>query len=269
RSVIAHCRSVEGSYTPSDFPLARLTKQQLQRLLAADRHIEDIYPLSPVQQGMFFHSLYAGEAVYVEQTSGELRSKFDAEALAEAWRRVVGRHQILRAAFHLEDFDEPLQVVHEQAALSFVQRDIRKLPETWQREWLSRYLENDRQRGFDLTVPPLMRVALIRTSEDTHQFVWTFHHLLLDGWSVSLLFKEVLTSYAALARGDDATQEITRPFGDYIAWLAGQDLSAAESFWRAALKGFTRATPLGLDRAAMAQGDSEHAGFGEARLSLS
>jgi len=269
RSIITHCRSVEGSYTPSDFPLARLTKQQLRRLLVADRHIEDIYPLSPVQQGMFFHSLYGGEGVYVEQTSGELRGRLDPAALAEAWQRAVARHQILRAAFHLDDFDEPLQLVREHAPMSFVTHDIRNLSETEQRESLTRYLAADRQRGFDLSVPPLMRMVLMRTGEDTHQFVWTFHHLLLDGWSVSLLFKEVLTSYAALTRGDDATQTIARPFGDYMGWLARRDLSAAESFWRAALKGFTHPTPLGHDRAAQAEDDGRHTGFGDARMGLS
>jgi amino acid adenylation domain-containing protein/non-ribosomal peptide synthase protein (TIGR01720 family) len=267
RALVADCRAVEGAvYTPSDFPLAGLDRGQLARLTQGMGQVEDIYPLSPVQQGMFFQSLYPGEGAYVEQTSGALRGEVDVRALELAWQRAVERHGVLRTSFHLEDFDEPVQVVHARASMPFDVHDVSLLSPAEQRAWLAAYLEADRRRGFDLARPPLLRVALVKTGPDEHQFVWTFHHLLLDGWSVSLLFKEVMTLYAALSEGAEARLEPPRQFGDYIAWLRRQDLPAAESFWRASLRGFRRPTRLGTDRA---PGSPQEERFGDAHVSLS
>jgi amino acid adenylation domain-containing protein/non-ribosomal peptide synthase protein (TIGR01720 family) len=263
RTLISESRTVESVlYTPSDFPLAGLDRNQLARLTRGMDQVDDIYTLSPVQQGMYFHSLYTGAGAYVEQTSGALRGEIDVRALESAWQRVVERHAILRTTFHLEDLDEPVQVVHARATMLFVLEDISRLTPAEQHAWLADYLESDHHRGFDLAAPPLMRVALVKTGADEHQFVWTFHHLLLDGWSTSLLFKEVMTLYAALSQGMEARLEPPRQFGDYIAWLRQQDLSQAESFWRTSLRGFKTPTRLGVDHA--------HAeGFGDAHVSLS
>jgi amino acid adenylation domain-containing protein len=211
--------------------------------------IEDLYPLSPMQQGMLFHSLVAPESgMYFEQTSWKLTGALDVAAFNRAWGRVAERHSILRTAFVWEDLDEPLQAVYERVELPIEQHDWRKLTPAEQAIRLEAVLLADRGRGFDLAQVPLMRLALIRLADDAYQFIWSHHHLLLDGWSVPALLAEVLAFYQAFVQGQDLALEPARPYRDYIAWLQEQDKARAEAFWRQTLAGFTAPTPLMIDR---------------------
>jgi amino acid adenylation domain-containing protein/non-ribosomal peptide synthase protein (TIGR01720 family) len=251
-ALIAHCLSPEaGGYTPSDFPLARLDQPRLDRLVGNDRQIEDIYPLSPMQQGMLFHTLYtADHGVYVAQLTCTIQGKLNVAAFQSAWRHVAERHPVFRTAFAWEGLDEPLQIVHSSASLPWTVEDWRErsLPE--QEAGLAAFLKADRAQGFELTRAPLMRWALFAKGADSYQFVWSQHHMLLDGWSVPLVFKEVLISYAACTQGQEIPLARSRPYRAYIAWLQQQDLAQAEVFWRQTLNGFRAPTPLGVDRPA-------------------
>jgi amino acid adenylation domain-containing protein len=210
--------------------------------------IEDIYPLSPVQQGMLFHSLYMPTAgVYFQQVSCILDGDLDVAAFRQAWVHVQARHAMLRSAVVWEDLDEPVQVVLRQAALPLSQHDWRNIPAADQSQHLAAFMVADRARGLDLSAAPLMRLALIRLADARYQFVWSRQHLLLDGWSVALVLQEVFASYAALVGGQPTTLPTPRPYRDYISWLQQQDLTAAATFWRAALAGVGAPTALGID----------------------
>jgi amino acid adenylation domain-containing protein len=214
------------------------------------KNVEDIYSLSPMQQGMLFHTLYASESrVYFEQLICTLEGNLSASAFEQAWQQVVERHPILRTAFLWEDLDEPLQIVRQQVKLSWEQHDWRELSPGEQQEQLEAFLQAERQRGFDLSQAPLMRLALIQVDENTYQFIWCHHHLLLDGWSLPLVFKEVFAFYEALRQGKNLYLKRSRPYRDYIAWLQQQDLGKAEAFWRQTLQGFTAPTPLVVGKA--------------------
>ncbi len=209
------------------------------------KNVEDLYPLSPMQQGMLFHSLYAPESgVYFEQMSCILRGDLDVSAFEQAWQRMMERHLVLRTAFVGEGLKEPIQVVHRQVKLPLEQQDWQGLSSAEQSARLEAFLQAERCRGFVLSEPPLMRLALIRMSKDAYQFVWCHHHLLLDGWCVPMLLQEVLAFYEAFRISHDLSLEPPRPYRDYIVWLKKQDLSKAEAFWRQTLKGFTAPTPL-------------------------
>ncbi|HEV2150587.1 MAG TPA: condensation domain-containing protein, partial [Longimicrobiaceae bacterium] len=171
--------------------------------------IEDVYPLSPMQEGMLFHSLYEGPGTYVGQFGFTLEGELDGEAFARAWQAVVDRHPALRAAFSWEKVEKPLQVVRRRVALPVHREDWRALPASEQEARFASYLAADRARGFDPAKPPLMRLALLRTGEREHRLVWTHHHLLLDGWSVGLVYRDVLALYAAQLQG--RTAELARP----------------------------------------------------------
>ncbi|MFP5287041.1 MAG: amino acid adenylation domain-containing protein, partial [Thermoanaerobaculia bacterium] len=250
--VVEHCLSAEaGGFTPSDFPLARLDQETIDRLL--DRSVEDVYPLSPAQQGMLFHSLYSpGSEIYFEQMACTLAGPLDVAAFTRAWGQVVNRQPVLRTAFAWEGLDSPVQIVRRGVRLPVEVEDWRGAPEAR----LAEHLAADRARGFDLSRAPLTRLALLRTGEEEHRMVWSFHHALLDGWCIPLVFREVLTLYEALRTGAPAGPlEPVRPYRDYIAWLLRQDMGEAERFWRGELAGFTAPTPVPFD----------HPGAGEAQ----
>ena len=236
--------------------------------MKSKHQIEDLYPLSSVQQGMLFHSLYEPETgLYIVQKHCTLSGNLNVPAFERAWQRVMDRHPILRTAFIWEGLDEPVQVVHRQAQLILHRPDWRELSPAQQQERLAAYLETERRQGFDLSEAPLMRLALIRLSSDRYQFVWSYHHLLLDGWCNALILKEVFTFYEAFSQGRDVEIKRSRPFRDYIAWLQEQDLSGAETFWRNKLQGFTAPTPLRVDQLAEHSSELEQV-YGEESISL-
>src|SRR5215203_1298193 len=243
-ALVDHCLSpAAGGFTPSDFPLAGLGQEALDRLLGNDRGVEDLYPLAPLQEGILFHNVYAaGADVYFEQLTAELEGPLDPAAFAGAWQRVVERHPVLRTAFLWRGVERPLQLVRRQVELPWTAEDWRGVPPAdLDGRWRD-LLAADRARGFDLERPPLMRLALVRTGEDRHRLVWSSHHLLFDGWCFALLLGEIF----ALHEGAPLPPP-PRPYRDYIAWLAERDEAEAERYWRRKLQGFTAPTPVPFD----------------------
>ncbi|MGF1676309.1 MAG: condensation domain-containing protein, partial [Rivularia sp. (in: cyanobacteria)] len=208
-------------------------------------NIIDLYELSPMQQGMLFHSLYSPESgIYFEQRSCKIKGNLNISAFKIAWQKVIERHPILRTAFYWEEVEKPLQVVHNQVELPWIEENWQALDINQQNEKLELFLQADRQQGFDLNQPPLMRCALLKIQSDEYYFVWSHHHLLMDGWCNGILLKEVFSFYQAACQNKFLILPSPRPYRDYIEWLQQQDIAAAEKFWRAKLKDFIAPTPL-------------------------
>lgn len=204
--------------------------------------IEDIYELTPMQQGMLFHSLLEpGSGMYVEQMSCDVKGDLPLPEWQAAWQRVVERHPILRSGFVWEGLEKPLQVVATEAQLQWQVEDLRGLEAAAQEARIEAFLAADRVRGFILDTAPLVRCALFRLDGSNHRFVWTYHHLLLDGWCFSIVLREVLE---VVEKGVASLPPAPRPYRDYIQWLQAQDPAKAEAFWRDELLGFSEPTAL-------------------------
>ena len=257
RRLLGHCLSPEaGGFTPSDFPHARVDAPQLDELYATwGRNIEDVFPLTSLQQGMLYHTLAAPESgISLEQYTFRLRGEFNQTAFESAWQAVVDRHPALRSAFVWEGLSEPHQLVLRQVPLAWTHEDWRGLAEREREQRLKSYQDSDRAKGFDLARAPLLRMALLRIEESVWYFVWSFHHILIDGWSMGLVLNEVMALYRATSEGRDPALPRPRPYRAYIDWLSRQDLAAAESYWRKSLAGFTEPSSLRLSRADIASG---------------
>lgn len=259
-----------GSATPGDYPLARaagLTQDTLERLPFDLRTIDDMYPLSPMQQGILFHSLFAPEqSTYVNQLVATL-SNPDVTRLSAAFEAATPRHDILRTGFASNEA-VPVQIVHRQAKMNVELLDWRErgadAPAAFE-AWLTQ----DRARGFDLSAPPLMRVALIRFTTDEWRLVWTRHHLLLDGWSTARFFADVLRDYIEPPRPQLFAATPKARYRDFIAWLAGRDQDAERSFWLQRLAQLQQPTLIAerdADAGHSAQPDSWRAVFPAAAM---
>ncbi|MFP2911948.1 condensation domain-containing protein, partial [Pyxidicoccus sp. 3LFB2] len=258
RALIAGRTSEDARrFTPADFPLAALEPESLDGLLQRlGPDLEDLYPLSPMQQGMLFHALLVPDsAVYFVQSSFLLQGHFDPQRFQRAWEQVVANNPVLRTRFVWEGLTEPLQVVQSRASLPWLQHDWRHLDAQQQQAHLDAFLAEDRARGFDLASPPLMRLAILRLGDTSWQLVWSQHHLLLDGWSVGLLLQDLFSTYDALLHSQPPRLQSRPLYRDYIAWLRQPSRPSAESFWRETLQGFHAPTPLpGASSSAPASG---------------
>lgn len=231
RVLIEHCCATPaGQVSPSDFPLARLTQQQLDALPVAGPAIADLYPLSPMQQGMLFHTLLEPEAqAYINQLRLDIEG-LDLLAFGRAWQAALDRHDILRSSFHWLGLDSAHQLIQRQVDL---QLQVIEDPDAD----FDTLAQAERERGFALNAAPLFRLTLARGAGAAWHFIFTSHHILMDGWSNAQLLGEVIAHYAG--------QAVPAPLGqfrDYLAWL--QQQSSGEAFWKTAVAALPAPTLL-------------------------
>ena len=204
--------------------------------------MEDVWPLSPLQEGLLFHAEYDERAadVYVVQGVVNLAGALDRELLRACWEVLLARHASLRAGFQRRNSGEAVQVVARGVGLPWRAADLTGLPADEAAGQAHQLAEEERLRRFDLTMPPLMRLVIVRLAADRHQLIITAHHLVLDGWSLPVLFEELSLLYAA--GGDQVVLPPVSPYREYLAWLSRQDREAARQAWRTALAGVSRPT---------------------------
>jgi amino acid adenylation domain-containing protein len=205
--------------------------------------IEDAYPLSRLQAGMLFHSAYSPEtAIYHDIFTFHLRAPLDVQKLRASVREMCHRYPVLRTSFDLSEFSEPLQLVHEEVDPPLDVEDLRGLPNEEQEKAIREWAESERHRPFDFKQAPLFRVQLHRRSQETFQFSFSFHHAILDGWSVAVLLTALFEHYVGLLRNQRVDLPPVRPaaFQQFIA-LERQAIESAEQrkFWEDYLEGCT------------------------------
>ena len=243
QQLITHCQNGKQGVTASDFPLAPVSQSTLDRLYSQYDGLQDLYPISPMQQGMLFHTRYEPETgAYFEQLQITLRN-LEPEAFKAAWQHQLERHPILRSAF-LTKHNPILQIVCTQVPLHWKEHDWRELSKEVQQEQLARLLQQQREQGFNFSQAPLMRFDLIRLDKQRYVFIQHHHHILMDGWCLPITFSEVRDSYLAFKQGQSPQLPGLRPYRDYIAWLQQQDSAAAQDYWQQRLAGFSAPTPL-------------------------
>ncbi|MCA9985188.1 MAG: hypothetical protein KDE59_12865, partial [Anaerolineales bacterium] len=210
--------------------------------------VVDSYRLSPMQQGMLFHHLFAPDSgADIEQMIIGLPEPLDMAAFETAWQATLARHEVLRSAFRWEGLAEPVQDVYDEVPLPLTEHDWRALDESEQNEQFKAWLAADRTAGFDVALPPLARLTVFRLADDQTRVVWTFHHLFLDGRSFPIVLKDVFAVYEAARSGEELELPPATPYKDYIDWFHNLDLKPAERYWRDTLAGFAAPTPLVVD----------------------
>lgn len=264
REVIAHCSSGEHyGVTPSDFPLVSIHQSALDEFFPFADQIEDMYPLTPIQEGILFHCLMDGDSgVYLTQRVIDLEAELDIAAFEGAWAAVIETFDVLRTGFTSEIADRPVQVVHRRADVPLLVLDISHLSAAERELEVQRCLERDRQAGFDVSAPPLMRLHVLRTGPKSSKLLWTEHHLLLDGWSCFRVLSEVLARYEAILGGENWPIVRARPYRDYVGWLLSRDLESSRNFWKGELYDVVEPTMLTERRAA----DAQEAGYGKEEI---
>ncbi|OUS25460.1 hypothetical protein A9Q99_21275 [Gammaproteobacteria bacterium 45_16_T64] len=232
--------------TPSDVPLIEVDQAGLDHIVdtilqQSDRfsvgNIQSIYPLSPMQEGMLFHSVYQPEsAFYIDQMELKVEGGIDIDILTQAWQRVVARHDILRTAFVYNGIQKPIQVVFDNIDVSIDTYDwSQSNRDCTFEEWLVA----DKAKGFVFSDPGLFRFSWFMLPNQEQRLVWTFQHILLDGWSLPLVLSEVMQTYSDLLNGNPLPSGVVPQYQNFIRWLSVQPKAEAENYWREYLTGFS------------------------------
>ncbi|MFY0747256.1 non-ribosomal peptide synthetase [Pseudomonas sp. NFX5] len=258
QALVAHClEDNAGGLTPSDFPLAHLSQSQLDSLPVPAGAIEDVYPLTPMQEGLLLHTLLEpGTGLYYMQDRYRINSALDPERFAQAWQAVIARHEALRASFCWNVGEDMLQVIHKPGSTPIEYLDWSADQESEQEPRLQALLKAEREAGFDLLNQAPFHLRLIRVGEARYWFMMSNHHILIDAWCRSLLMNDFFDIYMALGEGREAQLATPPRYRDYIAWLQRQNLAEARQWWQQNLQGFERTTPIPSDRPFL----REHAG---------
>ena len=214
-----------------------MTSPTLQR-----QDLQSLHRLLPLQQGMLFHDLASpGRQPYFRQLAFRLEGPLDPGLFERSWNELMARHDALRSGFDYESAAQPLRLVWKQRRVAFSHADLTGLTAAEQAVRIGQYREQDRRRGFDLRRDVLVRVALFQLGLGRFELVWSWPHLLLDGWSGSVLFQEFHQIYGDLREHRPPALPPVPPHAAYADWLAAQDTDAARAHWRQTLAGVERA----------------------------
>ncbi|GAA4930659.1 hypothetical protein GCM10023237_60870 [Streptomyces coeruleoprunus] len=239
------------SLTPSDVPLVALTQADIDLVeRVSPAPVADIWPLSPLQEGIYFHASYDTSAldVYTAQDTFDFDHRLDADRLRAACATLLRRHPSLCAGITSDGLPEPVQFVCPAGELPvpLTEIDLTGLTGAERQHRLAEISDTDRRQRFDLAAPPLFRLTLIRLTDTTDRLMLSHHLVAWDGWSQSLFLDELLALYAAA--GDDSALTAPGTYRDYLSWLAGQDFDAARETWRRALNGLDEPTLVARER---------------------
>lgn len=203
-------------------------------------NIEDIYPLSPMQQGLLFETLSgsdSGTQHYAVQCRFEIEGPLDVQRFRESWQAVARRHPVLRSAFVHEQVSKPVQVVLNDRSVPF-----RHLSGEGNRS-VDGIAQEELERGFDVQHDPLLRITLVRTGREKHQMIWTHHHLIMDGWCLSVIERDLFEYYRAGLEGRPPELPAIEPYSRYIRWLQERDSKKSLRYWKEYLRGFKTVSP--------------------------
>ncbi|WP_051680607.1 non-ribosomal peptide synthetase [Vibrio rhizosphaerae] len=266
---LAQSREIAAGAIAADYPLAKVSEAQVQAIVRQAEHqgmsVEDLYPLSPAQQGMYFHCLDHPDA-YISQSVVTCRGPLHPAYFRQAWQQAVNRHTALRTRFICDGVDEPHQLVQQplrgqssqgqalqgqtpQVPLVFDEYDASALTEAERQQQLHR-LQQQARTQLDLEQAPLMRLALVRwpdtaDGQANYRLIWTIHHLIMDGWCLQRLVGEVMADYRALVKGESLPGTAGSAYRDFIAWLAESERATdAKAYWQRALAGFEQGKSL-------------------------
>ncbi|APJ11945.1 non-ribosomal peptide synthetase [Bacillus safensis] len=232
-------------------------------------NIKDMYKMSPLQEGILFHSLYDKEnsdsLPYINQTSFLIKGPLKLAYFRKSWGYIVDRYDIFHTMFLWEEIDNPLQVVLKSTKFNVNFQDWTSYSIDEQKEKLKTFLKADRRRKFSLEEAPLMRVTVLQLSIDEFRVVWTHHHLILDGWGASIVINELFKVYENMVKGRDWVLTQSPPYKNYIRWIRQQDKAQAEAFWRKELEGITSPTPFG----SVGDKKKQHQGYSQSIYHLS
>ncbi|MEW9702890.1 amino acid adenylation domain-containing protein, partial [Paenibacillus sp. SI8] len=203
-------------------------------------HVQDMYFLSPMQEGMLFHYVMdQGKSnAYFEQMSIRIQGTLDVDLFSLSLNRIAQRHDVFRTIFLYEKVKRPVQVVLKERPIQAYYENISGLPEQERELYVERFKQTDLEQGFDLTKDTMMRISILQTGETDYQVIWSHHHILMDGWCLGIIVGELFQIYAALREQAPIQLDRTFPYSDYMKWLERQDKEEAKRFWSEALDGY-------------------------------
>jgi amino acid adenylation domain-containing protein/thioester reductase-like protein len=227
---------------------------------------EDIYALSPTQKGMLFHTVFnESTPVYFEQFSFTVNGPLDIGSFKLAWEHIIESTPVFRTVFKWTKVKEPVQIVLKKLPVDMAVHDISGLDGAAQSQFIREFRAKDKNTPFPMEEGPLLRLNLFKLGAERHHFLWSYHHILIDGWCMPLVMKDLIETFLRATAGQPLVKTSRRPYRDYIAWYLKQDQEKAKAFWKSHLADLTAPTSLPLDRQ---PGQSAAAGSAEERLEL-
>ncbi|PQP84731.1 non-ribosomal peptide synthetase [Paenibacillus sp. PCH8] len=262
--VISHCVSKERpELTPSDVLLQEVTVEELERLTehtVALGELENVYTLTPLQKGMLFHSLLdANSEAYFEQVTFDLYGSLNIEAFTQGLDTLVQRNEALRTNFITGWRDEPIQVIFRERKCEVYFEDIRPVSDEDPEKRIADFVSADKANKFDLARGPLMRVTVLHTGDESYHVIWSHHHILMDGWCMSFMIKEVFDTYFAFQEKRTLELPPVTSYSRYIEWLEAQDAAKASRYWSKYLAGYDQQTKLPQEKTQLKLGAFEAA----------
>ncbi|WP_143328987.1 condensation domain-containing protein, partial [Clostridium puniceum] len=244
--VIEHCESKkETKKTPWDYGDSELSIEGLNKILSYERNLERIHSLAPMQEGMLYSLMFDKNShAYFEQSVLTLEGILNVKILKDSINSIIEKHEILRTAFFYDDISKPKQAVLRKREIAVNYEDISSLHEEKKQDYIEEFKKADRDRGFDLAKDCLIRLSVIKIKDNSYKLVYSFHHIIMDGWCIGIIMQEAISMYKALCAGEKIVFEKTEPYSKYLEWLDKQNKSEALEYWKSYLNEYKQEAEL-------------------------